>query len=50
MSLNDAWEAAAGTPFYPIIPKEQQFLVGFSLLLIGEALLMPILVLQADLI
>ncbi len=36
MSLNEVWEGAAGSPFYPLVPKERQFLVGFSLLLIGE--------------
>jgi cell cycle checkpoint protein len=35
MSLNEVWEAAAGSPFHPAIPKERQFVVGFSLLLTG---------------
>ena len=38
MSLNDIWEAASGSPFHPVIPKEQQFLVGFTLLLVGACL------------
>lgn len=36
MSLNDVWEGAAGSPFYPAVSKDKQFLVGFTLLLIGE--------------
>ena len=37
MSMNNAWEGAAGSPFYPVISKERQFLVGFSLLLVGQS-------------
>ena len=33
--IEDAWEAAAGNPFYPVISKERQFFVGFTLLLSG---------------
>lgn len=33
MSLNEVWEEAASSPFYPLVPKERQFLVGFTLLL-----------------
>ena len=36
MSLNEVWEGAADSPFYPVVPKERQFLVGFSLLLTGQ--------------
>lgn len=36
MSLNEVWEGAAGSPFYPLVSKDSQFLVGFSLLLAGE--------------
>ena len=36
MSLNDVWEGAAGSPFYPAVAKERQFLVGFTLLLTGK--------------
>lgn len=39
MSLNDVWEGAAASPFYPAVPKERQFLVAFSLLLIGDMIL-----------
>ena len=35
MSLNDVWDGAAGSPFYPLVSKDRQFLVGFSLLFIG---------------
>ena len=35
MSLHDVWEGAAGNPFHPSVAKERQFLVGFSLLLLG---------------
>lgn len=36
MSLNDVWEGAARNPFYPLVSKDSQFFVGFSLLLIGK--------------
>lgn len=36
MSLNDLWEGAAKSPYHPTVPKERQFLVAFTLLLIGE--------------
>ena len=32
-SLNDIWEASASQPFEPAVSKEQQFSVGFTLLL-----------------
>lgn len=35
MSLNEVWVGAAGSPFHPFVAKERQFLVGFTLLLIG---------------
>lgn len=35
MSLNEVWIGAAGSPFHPLVAKERQFLVGFTLLLIG---------------
>ena len=35
MSLNEVWVAAAGRPFHPVVAKERQFLVGFTLLLTG---------------
>jgi hypothetical protein len=38
MSLDEVWEAAAGSPFTPVISKERQFLVGSTLLLVGEEL------------
>ena len=37
MSLNDVWEGAAGSPFYPAVAKDRQFLVAFTLLLTGNA-------------
>ena len=37
MSLNEIWEGAAGSPFHPTVPKERQFLVAFSLLLVGKS-------------
>lgn len=37
MSLNDVWDGAAGSPFYPLVSKDSQFFVGFSLLLVGES-------------
>ena len=36
MSLNEVWEGAAGSPFYPVVSKDRQFLVAFTLLLAGE--------------
>ncbi|EAW10693.1 putative DNA repair protein Rad1 [Aspergillus clavatus NRRL 1] len=33
MSLNEVWEAASASPYSPLISKDQQFFVGFSLLL-----------------
>ena len=38
MSLSEVWEGAAGSPFYPTVSKDKQFLVGFTLLLIGTCL------------
>ena len=35
MSLNDVWEAAAANPFHPVVGKDWQFSLGFTLLLIG---------------
>ena len=37
-SLHEVWQAAAGSPFLPTIGKGSQFLVGFTLLLIGTIL------------
>lgn len=37
MSLNEVWEAASAYPFSPVVSKDNQFSVGFSLLLIGQA-------------
>ena len=36
MSLYEAWDAAASSPFQPTLGKENQLNVGFLLLLIGE--------------
>ncbi|RDH37008.1 hypothetical protein BDQ94DRAFT_104601 [Aspergillus welwitschiae] len=33
MSLNEAWQAASASPYTPPVSKDNQFLVGFSLLL-----------------
>ncbi|KAJ5905391.1 uncharacterized protein N7473_002307 [Penicillium subrubescens] len=35
MSLNEVWEAASATPFHPLVSKDNQFAVGFNLLLIA---------------
>ncbi|KAL1995841.1 hypothetical protein VTN49DRAFT_707 [Thermomyces lanuginosus] len=32
MSLQEVWETSKA-PFYPVVPKERQFTVGFTLLL-----------------
>jgi len=43
MSLNEVWEAASATPFQPLVSKDNQFAVGFNLLLIGkESLLLQL--------
>ena len=38
MSLNEVWEAAAGSPFTPAVSKDYQLTVGFSLLLASVVL------------
>lgn len=37
-SLLEVWDSAAGSPFYPTINKDRQFIVGFSLLVIAFVL------------
>jgi len=37
MSLNEVWEAASANPYTPLVSKDSQFLVGFTLLLTGES-------------
>ncbi|CAM1504727.1 Fc.00g023180.m01.CDS01 [Cosmosporella sp. VM-42] len=34
-SLHEVWQAAAGSPFFPVVQKDSQFWVGFLLLLLG---------------
>lgn len=36
MSLNEVWEAAAKSPFIPLVGKDAQFSVGFNLLVLGK--------------
>jgi cell cycle checkpoint protein len=36
MSLNQVWEAASARPYIPLVAKDSQFTVGFSLLLLGK--------------
>ena len=36
MSLQKAWEDSFQQPFRPLVPKESQFLIGFTLLLAGQ--------------
>ena len=36
MSLHEVWQAASGSPFTPVISKENQLLLGSTLLLVGE--------------
>lgn len=38
MSLNEVWEAAAGSPFTAAVSKDYQLTVGFTLLLTGVVL------------
>ncbi|KAF7504003.1 hypothetical protein GJ744_002931 [Endocarpon pusillum] len=38
MSLQEVWEAASGSPFTPVISKDNQLLLGLTLLLIGLSL------------
>jgi len=35
-SLLEIWEASAANPYYPAVPKERQFLVGATLLVLGR--------------
>ncbi|KAL4933879.1 OST5 family protein [Aspergillus undulatus] len=35
MSLNQVWEAASASPYTPLIAKDSQFTVGFTLLLLA---------------
>jgi cell cycle checkpoint protein len=35
MSLNQVWEAASARPYIPLVAKDSQFTVGFSLLLLA---------------
>jgi len=35
-SLLDVWEASAANPYYPAVAKERQFIVGATLLVLGE--------------
>jgi hypothetical protein len=37
-SLHEVWQAAAGSPFVPLVGKGSQFLVAFFLLLLGLSL------------
>ena len=37
-SLLEVWQSASGSPFLPTVGKGSQFLVGFTLLVIGIAL------------
>ncbi|KIH90047.1 hypothetical protein SPBR_01154 [Sporothrix brasiliensis 5110] len=37
-SLHELWQTASGSPFNPTIGKGSQFLVGFSLLVLGLGL------------
>jgi cell cycle checkpoint protein len=39
MSLNEVWEAASASPYTPLISKDSQFSVGFTLLLSGKTAL-----------
>ncbi|KAL6701967.1 hypothetical protein J3F84DRAFT_20286 [Trichoderma pleuroticola] len=36
-SLHQVWQAAAGSPFLPVIAKESQFTIAFALLSLGVA-------------
>lgn len=38
MSLHEVWKAAADSPFQPVISKDNQLYVGFTLLVIGVIL------------
>ncbi|KAJ5190537.1 uncharacterized protein N7498_009522 [Penicillium cinerascens] len=35
MSLNEVWEASSATPFSPLVSKDNQFAVGFNLLVLA---------------
>lgn len=36
MSLNEVWEGASSSPFYPSVPKSAEFFLGFTLLSTGK--------------
>lgn len=36
MSLSELWEGAAGNPYTTIVSKDNQFFVGFTLLVTGK--------------
>ncbi|KAJ9252092.1 hypothetical protein DTO207G8_4925 [Paecilomyces variotii] len=33
MSLNEVWEATSARPYYPLVSKDAQFFIGFTLIL-----------------
>jgi len=37
-ALHEVWQAASGRPFVPAIGKDSQFLVGFTLVVLGIGL------------
>ena len=37
-SLHEVWQGAAGAPFLPTVGKHSQFVVGFTLLVLGTVL------------
>jgi hypothetical protein len=37
-SLHEVWQAAASSPFVPTVGKDNQFFVGFALLILGLGL------------
>jgi hypothetical protein len=36
MSLHEVWQAVSGSPFSPAVSKDNQLLLGLTLLLIGK--------------
>ena len=38
-SIIDTWNAAEGNPFVPVIGKDNQFAIGFLLVLVGLSIL-----------
>lgn len=48
MSLHELWEGAAGNPYTTVVSKDNQFFVGFTLLLTGKKNYPTSVIINAD--